>query len=241
MAADARLIKAERLANLLLTRYLPTDAQPLRLHGIMPCRNPHDGLLQGATDKVTASMIFGIWPRKRNNHAIEILYARMTEGARRPFFYTDFDAPDTLEGRFDVLTVHALLVLRRLRNLPPPADKIAQELVDIFFREIDRSLREVGVGDLSVPKKMKVFAQTFYGRAQLYDEALETPDDDRLCTVLARIAGNDTVKLKLFAAHIRQVDMLLRDYSLELLLSESFHFPDQALTEPVHQPLATRT
>ena len=103
---------------------------------------------------------------------VETLYQRIAAASRAPFLYVDLGVPDTVEGRFEGLALHMILVLRRLRELPSPADQVAQDLVDCFFRHLDASLRELAVGDLAVPKRMKTLAEAFSGRSRAYDEAL---------------------------------------------------------------------
>ena len=93
--------------------------------------------------------------------------------ARHPVAYAEWGVPDTLDGRFDMITLHTFLVLDRLKG----EDRaFRQELVDEFFRDMDRSLREMGVGDLSVGKKVRKMAEVFYGRLAAYDKALAGPD-----------------------------------------------------------------
>jgi cytochrome b pre-mRNA-processing protein 3 len=130
-------------------------------------------------------MIFSLFRRRGGNAAIvDGLYLAVAEAARRPVFFTRWAVPDTVEGRFEVLTLHVLLVLRRLKALPPPAGDLAQDLVDAVFAQFDRALRELGVGDISVPKRMKTMASAFYGRARAYEEAMG--DDARLAGALRR-------------------------------------------------------
>lgn len=171
-------------------------------------------------------MVFGLFGRKRDTRAVERLYEGVAAASRAPFLYTHFEVPDTLEGRFDSLTLHAMLVMRRLRALPAPADAVSQDLVDILFREVDRGLREIGIGDLSIPKKMKLFAKTFYGRAKLFDEALDNGGDAPLADALARNVGADAQRLSQFARHIRHVDATMANYDLERILSGAPLFPD---------------
>lgn len=173
------------------------------------------------------TMLFGLFGRKRDTGAIEQLHERITIASRAPFLYTHFEVPDTLEGRFNSLTLHAILVMRRLRALPAPAGDVSQELVDILFREVDRGLREIGIGDLSIPKKMKIFAKTFYGRAKLFDEALAVNDDKLLCEALARNVGVDAQRLAQFARHIRHADATMANYDLERILSGAPLFPEE--------------
>ncbi len=86
-----------------------------------------------------------------------------------PALYLALGVPDTVEGRFEALCLHVVLVLRHLRRLPAPAADIAQDLVNSVFAQLDSSLRELGVGDMGVSKRMKKLAQAFYGRAAAYD------------------------------------------------------------------------
>jgi cytochrome b pre-mRNA-processing protein 3 len=92
--------------------------------------------------------------------------------AREPLFYRALGVPDTVNGRFDMVLLHLWLVLRRLRPVEGGAG-LAQALFDHFCSDMDANLREMGVGDLTVPKRMQKFGEAFYGRAAAYDAALE--------------------------------------------------------------------
>lgn len=130
-------------------------------------------------------MIFGLFGRRSRNAAIVgRLYEAVADASRRPEFYRDLGVPDTVEGRFEMLTLHAHLVVRRLRALPDPASDLAQDLVDSIFAHFDAALRELGVGDISVPKRMKTMASAFLGRSRAYEEALSTGSG--LTSALAR-------------------------------------------------------
>jgi cytochrome b pre-mRNA-processing protein 3 len=132
-------------------------------------------------------MIFSLFKRRRETPSVERLYGDVVAAARAPALYRDLGAPDTVMGRFELLALHVSLLLRRLRALPPPADSLAQELVDAFFAELDAALRQIGIGDVSVPKKVKKLGEAFYGRAKAYDEALaEDAESDALERALAR-------------------------------------------------------
>lgn len=125
--------------------------------------------------------------RPRPVPSVERVYGDIVAAARWPALYAALGAPDTVMGRFDALVLHVALVLRRLKALPPPADALAQELVDRFFADLDTALREIGIGDVSVPKKVKKLGQAFYGRAEAYGEALsEEAPADALERALAR-------------------------------------------------------
>jgi cytochrome b pre-mRNA-processing protein 3 len=90
--------------------------------------------------------------------------------AREPLFYRDLGVPDTVNGRFDLLVLHLWIVLRRFRSAQNAANA-PQALFDRFCDDMDANLREMGVGDLTVPKRMQAFGEAFYGRAAAYDAA----------------------------------------------------------------------
>ncbi|HLH10360.1 MAG TPA: ubiquinol-cytochrome C chaperone family protein [Methylovirgula sp.] len=116
-------------------------------------------------------MFFGLF-RGTSRRLIDHLHGEIVAAAREPVLFTEYGIPDDLDGRFESLALHAALVLRRLNALPAPAPEIAQDLTDELFRHFDIALREMGVGDMSVPKRMKKFAEAFLGRAKAYHEAL---------------------------------------------------------------------
>lgn len=128
-------------------------------------------------------MILGLFRRSANAIVVDHLYGAIVDAARQPALYADLAVPDTFEGRFECLTLHAALVLRRLRDAPSPGLDMAQHLVDTVFRHFDRTLREMGVGDTSVPRRMKVMAEAFAGRCAAYEDAFRSGS---LASALAR-------------------------------------------------------
>ncbi len=119
-------------------------------------------------------MILGLSRRSANALVVDRLYGAVVAAAREPALYADLAVPDTFEGRFECLTLHVALVLRRLQDARTPGPDIAQHLVDTVFRHFDRTLREMGVGDTSVPKRMKTMAEAFRGRCAAYRDALSS-------------------------------------------------------------------
>ena len=109
-------------------------------------------------------------------------YEAIVAAARHPVFYAEWGVADTLDGRFDMITLHIFLVLDRLKGTE---QAFRQQLVDEFFRDMDRSLREMGVGDLSVSKKVRKMAEVFYGRVAAYDKAV-TETGDALTAAVSR-------------------------------------------------------
>ncbi|MCB1885622.1 MAG: ubiquinol-cytochrome C chaperone family protein [Geminicoccaceae bacterium] len=113
--------------------------------------------------------------RRAREAAAYRLYAGLVAQARRPAFYDGLGVPDTPDGRLEMIGLHAALVMRRLRGLGGEGRDLAQALFDLMFADVDRNLREQGVGDLSVGKHVKRAARTFLARAQGLDAALDSP------------------------------------------------------------------
>ena len=115
------------------------------------------------------------------------LYASAAAQARSPAFYAAMGAPDTVEGRFELYSLHVALLLRRLKGQGPQAAETAQGLFDAYVQALDDALREMGVGDLSVGKKMRKLGEAFYGRVKNYDEAFAAlPDTAPLAAIIGR-------------------------------------------------------
>jgi cytochrome b pre-mRNA-processing protein 3 len=111
-------------------------------------------------------------PRLPSRGTIEAIYGMIVTQAREPLFYRDLGVPDTVNGRFDLLLMHMWMVLRRLRPIEGGAE-LSQALFDLFCADMDANLREMGVGDLAVPKRMRSVGEAFYGRVSAYDSALD--------------------------------------------------------------------
>jgi len=113
------------------------------------------------------------WMRERGTRrrAAERLYFAAVGAARQPAVYAALAVPDSVDGRFDMIALHVHLLLRRLRQLGSAGQALGQELVDVMVADMDRSLREMGVGDLSVGRQVKRMVKAFYGRGRAYDQA----------------------------------------------------------------------
>ena len=120
----------------------------------------------------------------------ESLFAAASERSRAPIFYEAMGVPDTVEGRFEMTSLHVWLILRTLKGDDRAVRNVAQKLFDAMFSSFDDALRELGVGDLIVGKKIRKMAENFYGRVQAYDAAMETgageTGGDALAGALAR-------------------------------------------------------
>ena len=114
------------------------------------------------------------------------LYGAAVAAARAPWFYRALGVPDTLDGRFDLVALHAFLLIQRLQDAPEPGPALAQAVFDAMFTDMDNNLREIGVSDLSVGKRMRAMWEAFHGRAKVYTEAFQTGDRAALEAALAR-------------------------------------------------------
>jgi cytochrome b pre-mRNA-processing protein 3 len=130
--------------------------------------------------------LIGLRKRNRHERAGFELYGAAVGAARDPLLYERLGVPDTLDGRFDLIAVHAFLVIHRLKALPEPGPTLAQAVFDAMFSDMDISLREIGVSDLRIGKRVRAMWEAFHGRAKVYGEALDAGDDAVLEAALAR-------------------------------------------------------
>lgn len=114
------------------------------------------------------------------------LYGVIVALARDPAIYRDLGVPDTVPGRFEMVLLHIAIVMDRLQRGSEAEGKLGQDLFDAFCRDMDETLREFGVGDTVMGKRMNGMAQSFYGRKQSYAEALGAGDRDGLTEALKR-------------------------------------------------------
>ncbi len=176
-------------------------------------------------------MIFAQWRARRASKAlIEQILGEIVAAARRPALYQAFQAPDRLDGRFELLTLHAGLVLRRLKALGGLADDIAQELVNSVFLHFDDTLREMGLSDIGVSKRLKTMGGAFYGRNAAYAAALDDGSAADLARALARnvygVAGREAQpKAEALARHVASLDAALATIPVEAFTEGRFRFP----------------
>jgi cytochrome b pre-mRNA-processing protein 3 len=129
--------------------------------------------------------MFAAFRSDRVGAAAALAYRRVVEQARQPAFFVECGVPDTLDGRFELICLHAFLFLHRLKRERPRTAPLAQRFFDLMFADFDRSLREMGTGDLSVGREVKRMAAAFFGRIAAYEVGLET-DEAALAPALAR-------------------------------------------------------
>ena len=164
-------------------------------------------------------------PRLAPRGTIEAIYGMIVTQAREPLFYRDLGVPDTVNGRFDLLLMHLWLVLRRLKSTEA-GKGLSQALFDHFCNDMDDNLREMGVGDLTVPKKMQAFGEAFYGRTAAYDLAL-TGGHEALAQALCKniLNGEQIEKAGRLAAYAEAAMAALENLDDATLLSGSAKFP----------------
>ena len=174
--------------------------------------------------------MFSFPGRNSARDAVDLAYHRIVEQARQPVFFTDYGVPDTVDGRFELICLHAFLYFHRLKEDRPRASRFSQGLFDRIFADFDRSLREMGVGDLSVGTHVKRMARAFYGRVLSYQAGL-AEDDSVLASALARnvfgTASEGEIAAGAMAAYVRaSVSGLCRQPAEELLAGRvSFEVP----------------
>ena len=165
-------------------------------------------------------------PRLAPAGTIEAIYGMIVTQAREPIFYRDLGVPDTVNGRFDLLLLHLWLLLRRLRTVAQGGAALSQALFDRFCEDMDDNLREMGVGDQTVPKRMRAFGEAFYGRVQAYDQAIEAGTEalaQAICKNILNGSGLDQARR--LAAYASAADADLGQAGDSALLRGSFRFP----------------
>jgi cytochrome b pre-mRNA-processing protein 3 len=130
-------------------------------------------------------MIFPLFRRWRAADTISTLYGMIVAQARLPVFYQVYRVPDTVDGRFELILLHLYLFLRH-SDRDPIDRELGQQVFDLFCRDMDRNLREMGIGDLKVPKEMQRIGEAFYGRASAYEAAIASDDIGAIVKALSR-------------------------------------------------------
>jgi len=156
------------------------------------------------------------------------LYAQAVARARQPGFYTDLEVPDTLDGRFELVSLHVYLILRRLRADHRRTARLAQALFDEMFEDMDGSVRELGAGDLGVGPRVKKMARNFYGRIKAYDAGLDGSRAELREALRRNLYGNlDRVgedTLDAVAGYMAETNAELAEIALESLMQGKVDF-----------------
>jgi cytochrome b pre-mRNA-processing protein 3 len=196
-------------------------------------RNDLSEFSGGTMSKVRrlAGRLFGVRPE-----AVQAgrLYVSAVRQAREPVFYSRLDVPDTPVGRFELIALHGFLVMKRLKT-EPAAVRLLQAFANAMVDDLDRNLREMGVGDLSVGRKVKQLVQGFYGRMAAYEEGMEA-GDTVLSAALQRnlYAGEkaEAWQLAVLTQYLRQQGAALDAQPLEAFLGGAVSFEKPCLPAP---------
>ncbi|MBK18339.1 MAG: ubiquinol-cytochrome C chaperone [Rhodospirillaceae bacterium] len=172
----------------------------------------------------------GIFRRKKPVDEAHALYVEIVRQARQPFLFEKYGAPDSVDGRFDMISLHLFLILRRLKADADRTSDLSQCLFDTMFADMDRSLREMGAGDLGVGRRVKAMATAFYGRLSAYEKAIAASDDAALTDAILRnifredeSRGEDAQQI---GRYVLWLEVELARFPLEELLDGAIRFPD---------------
>lgn len=177
--------------------------------------------------------MFNLFRRHQPQPSIERLYGAIVAQSRQPAFYTDFDVADSIEGRLELLILHTFLICHRLKDQGEAAQLVSQGVFDAFLDDMDRTLREMGIGDLSVPKRMKKIGQAFYGRTAAYDAALKE-EEAVLAAALARnVLERDVADPAAWrlAGYVQAAVLALAQTDVAVLLRGEATFPNPGSNE----------
>ena len=188
--------------------------------------------------------MFRAFRRDRVGAAAECAYHRVVAQARRAEFFVAGGVPDTLDGRFELISLHAFLYLHRLKCEQPRAAPLGQRFFDAMFADFDRSLREIGTGDLSVGREIKRMAEAFYGRIAAYERGLAA-DDSVLQPALARnlfgtVPATPAAQLEGMADYVRREAARLSRQEAAELLAGRVTFGDPRLDAAACQAIAAQ-
>jgi cytochrome b pre-mRNA-processing protein 3 len=177
-------------------------------------------------------MIFPLFRRNPRQDTISTLYGTIVAQVRLPCFYREYGVADTVNGRFDLLVLHLATILDRLAEDAEFRDT-GQALFDRFCQDMDHNLREMGIGDLSVPKEMQRIGEAFYGRAQAYRSARAAEGTEPLVEALTRnVYGGASVVPAAparLAAYIKEVERELRGQRPADFMAGRLRLPDPKL------------
>lgn len=176
--------------------------------------------------------MFGLLRRRPLERAGFELYGAAVAAARRPWAFLDLGVPDTLAGRFDLISLHVALLIRRLRtDADPKGAELGQAVFDAMFADMDVNLREMGVGDMSVGKRVKGLWEAWHGRMRAYEAALDAGDRPALVAAVARNifagqAGAGDAGPEGLANFVESAAVHLQGLPLAKLLAGQASFPD---------------
>ena len=169
--------------------------------------------------------------KKRQLVVANSIYLAAVQQSRRPLLYVEYGVPDTVDGRFDMIVIHVMLIIRRLRREGALAKDMSQLVLNLMFDDMDRNFREMGIGDISIGKHVKKTAKAFYGRAEIIEGGLDSGKEDLsnalLETVFRSTEQVDDSNLKL-AFYLIKADEYLGVQASESLMQGDVSFAPTA-------------
>jgi len=178
------------------------------------------------TDAERNPMILSLFRKNTATEPVYAVYNSIVAQSRQPVFYAELGVPDTVTGRFDMISLHMALLFRRLRNGPKAGKDFSQAVFDLFFKDMDRSLREMGAGDLGVPKKIQKMGNIFFGLLAALNEAMDRNDDEALAAVISRnfFNGEDSADVRALVTYVKERDADLAGQSTESITGGDVRF-----------------
>ena len=171
-------------------------------------------------------MILNLFRKNTATEPVYAVYSAIVAQSRQPRFYADWLVPDTVTGRFDMISLHLALLFRRLRAEAGERKDFSQAVFDLFFKDMDRSLREMGVGDLGVPKKIQKMGSIFFGLLAALNEAMDRNDTAALQAVLTRniFEGTDGPHARALADYLIAEDRALAAQPVDAITGGAISF-----------------
>lgn len=166
-------------------------------------------------------MILSLFGKKAKPAHVFGVYSAIVAQSRHPVFYAKWGVSDSVNGRFDMISLHLCLLLRRLKTGDPKTRVFSQTLFDLFFQDMDESLREMGAGDMVVPKRIQQMGELFYGMLAKLTEALDNKSAADLRSTLSRnvFDGEEPASLALLEAYVIALDKELQAIQADTILS----------------------
>lgn len=155
------------------------------------------------------------------------LYGAVVAQARRPEFYTHYGVPDSVDGRFELVVLHAFLLFQRLKGQGAKSAAVSQAVYDIMFRDMDASVRELGAGDLGVSKRVKYMSEAMGGRTKAYEAALASSGGELEAALRRNLFGTaepSAESVTRMAEYTRNAKAKLAAQSIDAMMKGTVHF-----------------
>ncbi|MFD2649319.1 ubiquinol-cytochrome C chaperone family protein [Devosia albogilva] len=171
-------------------------------------------------------MILSLFRRNTATQPVYAVYSAIVAQSRQPRFYADWQVPDTVTGRFDMISLHMALLFRRLKAESGPQKQFSQAVFDLFFKDMDRSLREMGVTDLGVPKKIQKMGNIFFGLLAALNAAMDARDVAAVEQVLSRNVFDEGTgpHVRALAEYLLAEDEVLATQSPDQIMAGAIRF-----------------